>query len=298
MAIVAVACFLSTSINPFLLDMHRTWFGIVGSESMKQYVVEHQPLNLARTDGQAVAGFGCFYLLMLAGTLPRRPRITWLIPLAWLVLSVGSIRHGPLFCVTALVALADFLPETLWFRLLKKYGDTFVMEPAVPSRPIDWKGWIPILGAVLASLALIATQKPVPLIGYDWARFDSNQVPIELKEKLQDYASEKVEGFPIYNDANLGGFLIYFTPSLKIFMDDRFELYGEAGLRDYVDMIYHHPERIEDWAQKAPFDRALVERHAKPDEQTALEQYLAVEKNGWTEVARCQKAVLYKRAER
>jgi hypothetical protein len=295
LALLAGACLLSTLINPFFLDMHRIWFGIVGSESMKQYVAEHQPLNLARTDGQAIAGFGCFYLLMLAGTLPRRPRITWLIPLAWLALSVTSIRHGPLFCVTALVALADLLPETVWFRLLKKYGDTFVMEPAASPAPIGWKGWAPILGMVLASACLIAAQMPVPLIGYDWARFDSKQVPIELEKTLQDYAKSKPDGFPIYNDANLGGFLIYFTPSLKIFMDDRFELYGEDGLRDYVEMIYHHPERIEDWAAKAPFDRALVERHDKRDEQTAMELYLADQKNGWSEVARCQKAVLYKR---
>jgi hypothetical protein len=295
LALLATACLLSTLINPFGLDMHRTWFGIVGSESMKQYVSEHQPLNLARTDGQAVVGFGCFYLLLLAGTLPRRPRITWLIPLAWLALSVTSIRHGPLFCVTALVALADFVPETIWFRLLKKYGDTFVIEPAAAPAPISWKGWAPIVGMMLASLALIAAQMPVPLVGYEWTRFDSKQVPIELKEMLQDYAGKRPKDSPIYNDANLGGFLIYFTPSLRIFMDDRFELYGEDGLRDYIDMVYHHPERIENWAAKAPFDRALVERHEKREEQTAMEQYLADEKNGWSEVARCQKAVLYKR---
>lgn len=292
--IVLAACLLVTLINPFGPEMHRTWWRIVGSDVLKEYITEHQPLSLRRTDGQAVAAFGAFYLVMLAGTLPKRPRVTWLIPVVWLALSVTSIRHGPLFCMTALVALADLLPKTVWYRLLKKYGDTFAVKPREPT-PVGWRGWSVPAALVLVSLGLQAARTPVPVVGYGWAQFDHKMIPAELIDPLQEYAKTRPEGFPIFNDANLGGFLIYFTPTLKVFMDDRCELYGDAGLRDYIDLANDRPERIEEWYERSksaggPFDRALVES------DSTMDKYLK-KSDKWAEVARCKKAALYKRVE-
>jgi hypothetical protein len=291
-AIVLVPCLLATLLNPFGIEMHRTWLSILGSSVVKETIVEHQPLNLARTEGQAVAAFGVFYLVMLAGTLPRRPRITWLIPVVWLALSVNSIRHGPLFCVTALVALADLLPETIWFRLLKKYGDTFARAPvAVPAR-VGWVGWAVPCTALAVAFSLQAARVPAPVVGHGWAQFDHKLVPVELVEPLQEYAKTRPEGFPIFNDANLGGFVIYFAPSLKVYMDDRAELYGDAGLRDYIDLANDHPERVEELADRAGFDRALVAVGGESD--SVLYKYLKGSPR-WREVAQAQCAALFER---
>ena len=275
--------------------MHRTWFGIVGSEVMKSYVTEHQPLNLARTDGQAIVGFACFYVLMLAGTLPKQAA-SHLADSARLVGAehhqhpsrAALLRDGP-DCPGRFAARNGLVPavEEVRRHLCDGTGRRSVVD--------GLEGLGPDCRRRVAIARPDRRRSPVPLVGYDWARFDPKQVPIELIEPLQEYAKTKQDDFPIFNDANLGGFLIYFTPRLKIFMDDRFELYGEAGLRDYIDMIHEHPERIEEWAEKAPFDRALVERHEKSEEQTAMEKYLADPKNGWREVARCKKAILYER---
>lgn len=288
--VIVVGCLASTLLNPFFLDMHRTWIRIVGSSAMKEFVPEHFPLSLARTDGQAVVGFGCFYLLMLAGTWPKRPRVMWLIPLVWFGLSFTGIRHGPLFVAIGLVAMADFLPETIWFRLLKKYGDTFVMEATPTPRAAGWRALAGVGLVIALALGLQRGRIVVPVVGYAWVRFDNKLVPVELIEPLQEYAKTRPDGYPIFNDANVGGFLIYFTPNLKIFMDDRFELYGDRGLRDYVEMVNDHPERIEEWAKKAPFDRAVV------DCDTALDEYLK-KSDKWREVARDRKAALYERVQ-
>jgi hypothetical protein len=206
----------------------------------------------------------------------------------WLALSWTSIRHGPLFVATALVALADFFPKTVWYRLLKKYGDTFACEPARVFTSIGWKGWSVPVAALLLAFGLQRAKIQAPLIGYAWVRFDPKLVPVEMIDPLQEYARTKPDGFPIYNDANLGGFVIYFAPNLKVFFDDRFELYGDKGFRDYIDMVHDHPERIEEWAQKAPFDRALV------DSDSEMDKYLK-QSPRWREVKRCTKAVLYER---
>ena len=110
--------------------MLRTWQRIVGSKVMAEIVNEHMPLDLAREPDQVVVGFAAFYLLLLLGTLPARPRVTWLIPLVWFVLTLKGIRQGPLFVIIAAVAIADLWPHTVWYRLLKKYGESLTRDPA------------------------------------------------------------------------------------------------------------------------------------------------------------------------
>jgi hypothetical protein len=293
-ALILFACALATLVNPFGLDMHRTWWSIVGSSTLKEHISEHQPLSLARSDGQAIVAFGFFYLLMLAGMIPKRPRASWLIPIAWLGLSFTSIRHGPLFCAVALVAMADLLPETYWFRLLKRYGNTFARERAPTSTRLGWRGGaIPVL-AMLVALILETTRVPVPVIGYGWAKFDPKMVPVDMIEPLRAYAASRPNGYPIFNDANLGGFVIYFAPSLKVFMDDRFELYGDDEFKNYVEMVNRFPERIEDWAQHEPFDRALVSCDTEK-EPSEMDRYLKSHHYRWHEVMRGERAVLYER---
>jgi hypothetical protein len=286
---IIVACGLTTLVNPFGLEMLRTWWSIVGSTELPKYISEHQPLNPAATDGQAILGFAVFYILMLAGTFPKRPRVTWLLPLVWFALACRSIRHGPLFCTTALVALADLFPYTVWFRLLKKHGDTLVRDPSPESERSGWGGWVLPALAVLGALGLQAGRVPVPVVGYGWAALSPKGHPVDLIEPLRDYARSKPTGYPIFNDPNLGGFLIYFTPELRVFMDDRCELYGDAGIRDYVDLAQEHPERIDEWLQRAPapIERLLV----TPD--TPMARWLKQEAGRFHEVARCKQAVLF-----
>src|SRR5207248_348962 len=82
------------------------------------------------------------------------------------------------------------------------------------------------------------------------ARPDPADSPIRLLPELRAYAGTRPPGTPIFNDMLFGGFLIYFTPDLKVFVDDRCELYGDRWLGEYADAYYHHPERIERWAQE------------------------------------------------
>ena len=48
----------------------------------------------------------------------------------------------------------------------------------------------------------------------------------------------------IFNDANLGGYLIYHAPKAKIFMDDRCELYGDDWIKHYSDTLGLPPEEL------------------------------------------------------
>ena len=71
-----------------------------------------------------------------------------------------------------------------------------------------------------------------------------NFVPVDLNDPVAKYAASVPSGTHIFNDANLGGYLIYHAPRLKIFMDDRCELYGDDWIEHYSDTLGLPPAEL------------------------------------------------------
>ena len=288
---VLAACLLTPLDNPFGWEMVATWRRIVGSEVLPRVVSEHQPLSLETDAGRVVAGFGALYLVLFAGTVPGWRagfRVTWLVPLVWLVLSVKSIRQGPLFAVTAAVVLADFWPRTVWHRLLLKYGDSLAYGAA----GVRFRVASLVLPAalVLGAAGLQAGGCRVPVVGAGWARLSGEFVPTELTGIVARELGV-TPGGRVWNDCNLGGYLIFFHPAHKIFMDDRFELYGDPWTAAYVETLFDHPDRVEQYADRYGCTHALV--GTAPD-APPLPAYLAASA-GWVEVGRSPRAALFRR---
>lgn len=296
---IVIACLLTPFVNPFGMEMINTWQRIVGSSVLKKVVNEHMPLDPSTQLGQTVIGFGVFYLVMLAGVFPKLPRVSWLVPLVWLFLGFQSIRQGPLFAITAAVAIVDLWPHTVWHRLLVKYGDGSLARSPDEAPRWTW-GWAAVPAMAIAfAFTLQVNRTPVPVIGSGWARLDPDFIPVELNAEMQRYAASMPPGTRVFNDANLGGYLIYHTPSLKIFMDDRCELYGDATIAYYSETMGLPPAqlgpRFEDWATRLKFERALVMIDPKGEAKPPLEEYLSSQPGRWREVARAKRAAIYER---
>lgn len=255
---LAVACALTTLVNPYGLELPRTWLALLRSPVLPQVMVEHAPL-LSRPVGWTVMALAGLYLVVLASVRPLRPRVTWLLPLAWLILALGRIRHGPLFAATAVIALGKIFPHTLWAgRLAQRKSGLFrrigAIGPAVPR----WRALAIPAFLVLGATGLQLAAVPLPLVGRGWARLDRAEWPVDLLPQLHRYEAEHAPGMPIFNEMLLGGFLIDQTPDLRVFVDDRCELYGDEALRRYVYAEAMEPALIEQWASQYSLDAALV----------------------------------------
>src|SRR5207248_8780423 len=160
--------------------------------------------------------------------------------------------------MTGAVALADMYPAIRWREWLVRKGSvTCRLQAPASSLPGTGRPWAPALlpaGLVLVALSLQVAGAVVPLLGRGWARLDPVDSPLELLPELRAYENAHPRGAPIFNDMLFGGFLIYFTPDLKVFIDDRCELYGDDWLIQYAEAYFEHPERIEEWARKYGFD--------------------------------------------
>jgi hypothetical protein len=287
-----LACALTPLANPFGAELPRVWFALMGSPVLPRTMEEHFPLLQAGASAWAVGALAVLYLAALLGTLPARPRVTWLIPCAWLALTWTRIRYGPLFAVTTGLALVEMFPHVRWVAWLARKGsETCRVRSPAKLAPAGKAGWVPALVAallVVGAAVLQVSGVEVPVLGAGWARPGPGQCPAELLPQLRAYERSRAEGARVFNDMQFGGFLIYFTPGLRVFIDDRCELYGDQGLLDYADAFLNHPERVEVWADQYGFDLALVQRGP------GFDAYLRTAP-GWTEVGRTEGAALYRR---
>ncbi len=282
-AIALLAALAATSlVNPYGVNLPQEWIKTL-TMPLTNIIEEHAPLNLSEPAAWAAVALLAGYLIALVGIFPNRPRITWLLPLVWSVLAVARVRNAPLFAATTVIALADMLPHSGVGKWLKRREML-----SSPRPPAGWRPLLAPLTVVVLAAAIQIAGVSMPVVGRDWARFDPARWPVELLPELHEINQAGVNGAPIFNDLTFGGFLIYHTPRLRVFVDDRCSLYGGEFLQAYEHARLDEPAGIDRWQRQYGFTYALVETGGRFD------GYLAGSAP-WTLVGRTPVATLYQR---
>jgi hypothetical protein len=262
LVLLVAGCVLAVLVNPYGVEVPRTWMWIMRSPVLPRAIKEHTPLEWNTSTGLLVALLAAAYLAFLAGTWPRRPRVTWLLPLAWLYLGCERVRHAPLFAATAVIVMAEMLPYTRWRTRLA--GET---EATTNPGGGGWRWALVPAVAVVVALVLQVAGARVPLVGRGWARLDPGHWPVDLLPQLRRFEHAEPGGTRIFNEYALGGFLIYCTPGYRVFVDDRCEVYRDAWLDEFTRAERQDTDRaMRDWQARYGFDYALTWRGSRFDE--------------------------------
>ena len=300
LALLLAACGLTALVNPYGLALPRTWLGIMDSPILPEIIIEHSPLRLTQPEGVLVLLFAAVYVFALVGVGRRWPRATWLLPFVWFYLTYSRVRHAPLFAIAAVLALAEILPYTRWAVWLAKPGRELfraaTWEIKVAARRWEWRPALLPIVVVLLAIVLQVREVRTPVIGHGWARLDPSYWPVELLPDLQELAASVPDGTPIFNEYLYGGFLIYHTPKLRVFVDDRCELYGDKWLFDFVHGEWQdtHPEMDSDALQFA------LTRTGSGFDHYFRHQFIVARRTGarfprWMVVRQTETATLYRR---
>lgn len=260
-ALVGVACIAATLVNPYGIELPRLWAALLDSPVLPHLMVEHAPLSLAQSSGQLAVAVAVLYALMLAGVPLGRWRATYLVPAAWFVLTVSRVRNGPLFALAAGIAMAEMYADVRWRSWLVTSGSELLRLRSEDERA-SYRHWTPAataLPAALVALTIVlqAARVPLPVFGHGWARLDPGHWPVELLPDLRAFERSRPEGTGIFNEMLFGGFLIYETPGLRVFIDDRCELYGNDRLEEYRRAIKGETRWFGEWADRYGFEAAL-----------------------------------------
>jgi hypothetical protein len=275
MVILVLAGCLTPLINPYGLELPRTWLSIMRSSMITEKIQEHQPL-LSFQYWWIVLPCIALYFISFLSTLYRFPRVTWLIPLIWFFLSLSRVRHTTLFAVSVAVAAGEMFPYMRWVQWLSRKGSKF-FSLQTKARPWNRKPIIIFLLMISALLIIPfffqSKGLEVPVLGKGWARLDPTHWPLEILPELKRIENTHGEGTPIFNEDLFGGFLIFFTPKLRVFIDDRFELYGDDFMKMVGEAEEKNPDRIEVWANKYGFNYGLTIRNSSFDNYLSSSPY-------------------------
>lgn len=281
-----IICILTIFVNPYGIDLPKTWLSIMNSQIVPKVIQEHTSA-FRGPYGWIIFPLGFFFVVSLIGTFPKLPRVSWLIPPIWFLLALARIRHAPLFAVVAAIAMADIFPQIRWAKWMVIRGSKiFSLDTGNKNYAFFVKqGLVPCL-LIFITIFLQLTSTKVPVLGKDWAKLDAGYWPVKLMPELQIIEEKCPAGTPILNDMLFGGFLIYYAPNLRVLVDDRCELYGDEGLLAYLNADCN---RFEYWSDRYGVSFGLAEPGSTLD--NCLKK-----SSGWMMVRRTIPATLYKKS--
>jgi hypothetical protein len=294
LVLLIVACALTAIVNPYGSRLPRVWLEIMGSPLLPRIIEEHAPLDPRSPDGWMILVLGLVYAWALASVRPWKPRVTWLLPVVWFYETLTRVRHAPLFSIAAALALAEMMQYTRVATWLARPGRDWFRFPSgdrLPERQLGWRPAVLPATIVLAAVVLQGAGVRAPIMGRGCVQLDPQHWPTELLPELRRAERDHPEGARVFNDYLYGGFLIYYTPGLKVFIDDRCELYGDDWLMSFSEAMLHDPGRIDRWIDEYDLGYALVASGA------AFDRHLA-KSPGWVVVKRTNAATFYKRTDR
>jgi hypothetical protein len=272
-------CVGATLVNPWGWRLPAAW-GYIMQMPLKELIQEQAPLSFRDSTGLMTLLCAVGYMVVLTGLFKSGVslRVAWLLPLVWFMLAIDRVRNAPLFAILVAIAICEVLPLTRWHGRLRTKG-WLLPKREVSLAPIKqlWSWSIGVAIAVAISAIVLR---------WGWARLDPKIWPLELLPELTAMADRPEPQNRIFNTVHDGGFLILFCPHLKVFIDDRCELFGNL-LPAYCEAERRHPEQIDSWRQQYGFSDALVENH------TPFDRYLSSSPK-WQLVQRSFGSALYR----
>jgi hypothetical protein len=192
-----------------------------------------------------------------------------------------------MFSLMAVIAIAQMFPYCGWVRKLGERGlVTFqVKEIDSESEKISFLRYIVPALVIGCAFLFFHDSAQLPSTSQKWVKLDSTHWPGELLPELKSIEKNNPPGTPIFNDMLFGGFLIYHTPGLRVFMDDRCELYGDDLIIKYVKA---KKSDFNEWEKTYHFKFALLKIDSN------YRKYLESNSN-WRSIELSKSAILYRR---
>ena len=270
-----------TLLNPYGWRLHAEIVDSLSNRFMLDTLQEWQPLSLSTLAGRRYALYLAGLGVGMALWYRRIQPIRWVVGAVFLAFSFRHMRNIPFFLVASLPLCAEVLSDGFaavrrrWLReeiVMKKVSFAAALLMAAI---LVWEGPDHVQRIVLSGT------RPVEY-------FKSTSYPIEAVEWMRAHPDQT--GHRLYNDYGYGGFLLWWMPGTKIFIDGRMPAWrtGERViLRDYMALTGENPDIT--ILEKYSVDWALVRNG------TSLDATLA-RQPGWNRVYEDHKASIYRLA--
>ena len=237
--LIAAACAFMTLLTPYGWHVYQNFGATVSNATAMNNVSEWASPDFHEMPGKMLE---CFLLIIGAGFIfsrQRRETVDLLLLLALIYATLGAYRNMPLLALGGTLLGARHVQSALE-SVLNRLGGTSLRSPSLfgktPS-PV-------MLGVTGCAFALIPFMRAQHLFTRPDAgnTFSLDQVAATSVglNQFPEAACRfmQVESFPttlrLYNDYDIGGFLIWRLPEYPVFIDGRADVYFGSLLDDFV----------------------------------------------------------------
>lgn len=228
LSIVAGVCAASTLLNPYGYQLHMHIAGYLQSNWIKDVVDEFQSPrfrseNLLQFEALLIAGIAAAWGRAMRGTSGIIEAFgVWL----WAHLSLGAVRHAPIFILAAAPAIASeltLLLEASWEGVKKSStlgifrSLDFDLRPKFASNSL-WALGLPLL-------VWLGNPQKMP------SDFPEKVFPVEATRALAGRLSNQ----RVFASDQWGDYILYkLWPQTKVFIDGRSDFFGPELGKDYL----------------------------------------------------------------
>jgi hypothetical protein len=268
-----------TLVNPYGWRLHAEIADSLSNRFMLDTLNEWQPLSLNGVAGHRYGLYLGGLALATALSYRRVEPVRWAIGGVFLMLSFRHMRNIPFFLIVSLPYCAEIMQEAVgrvrrWF----------------PSRPGATKkaGFAStvLVGAILLWLGAGHLHHVVQSGMRPADYFKGTSYPIEAVEWVR--ANREAAGQRLYNDYAYGGFLLWWLPDTRVFIDGRMPAWHSGDRRifqDYIALTGADPDLTV--LTKYSVDWAVVKK------QTPLEDQLS-HLGEWSRIYEDHKVAIYR----
>ncbi|MFB3778289.1 MAG: hypothetical protein ACE141_11780 [Bryobacteraceae bacterium] len=228
-----------TLVNPYSYGLHvHMWKFLTGSFHLR-YINEYQPTQFQNGLALWYEPLVLLGVAAVAWSVYHRRFAHAIMAAGWLHLALFSVRNLPIYLIVAAPCVAGMLYDLLkrvsvaplasWvgksLRAFDRFAEEFGANDRIPRLHLaSAAGFV-----AMASLFYA----PAPPANFR-AEYDVKQYPAAALEVLRGPETAR----SIFADDEWGDYLIYrLYPQTKVFVDGRFDLYGEEFTKKYLDVL-------------------------------------------------------------
>jgi hypothetical protein len=237
--LTGLACGAATLVNPYTYHLHAHMFSFLRGSVHTRFISEYQGTNFQNL---AAPWFEPMFLLgavAIVWCLSRKRFAHAFMVAGWLHLGLFAVRNVPIYLLVAAPVVGAALygllldlktaPAAQWVGRAARGFERFTEEIAVMDRPARWH--LVSAAAFLLVVSLFYTPSAPKSFRavYDPAKYPSGALQVL---RGGEFARS------VFTDDEWGDYLIYhLSPKLKVFVDGRFDLYGEKFTETYIELL-------------------------------------------------------------
>jgi len=270
-----------TFVNPYGWRLYQEIILSLSDRSMLETLHEWQPLSLQTYAGKLYAGYLIGLGVVMGMGYRRIEPIRWVVLAVFLGLSLRHWRNVPFFLIVSLPLVAEML------ALIATRAMAWM--PAAARRPKEWG--LALACVVGIGLSVLGPEHVTRVVRSGLTTeefFRGTSYPIEAVHWIK--ANHDKVGTRMFNEYGHGGFLLWWLPGERIFIDGRMPAWRIDDRRifeDYLALTNWDPPAL-GVLDKYLVDWALVKR------DSPLEQALGAA-GGWRTVYADTKVMIYVR---